>query len=286
MPQVDQFESVFRSAVKDVFEYRPVSVHSVLLVTDLDRPAAQAFRERVQGFLSVLGDRSQRECFLVTGGEFSSTEDVLNLVDQYQPDLVCTYRNLHSQAWRFPHSLGEQLDVLLQQTTLPVMILPHPQAGYEAEHALQDASEVMVVTDRVAIDHNLINYAVAFTHPQGTLFLTHVEDEDIFERYMDAISKIDVIDTELARERLKEQLLKEPEDYFDSCALVLEEQHRTMEVKSLVTFGHSLSEYRHHIESQQLDLLVLPARDERQQAMNSLSYPLAVELRQIPLLMV
>jgi len=286
MSQVDQFESVFRSAVKAVFEHRPVPVHSVLLVTDLDKPAAQTFRERVQNFLSVLGDNSQRECFLLTGTEFSSTEDVLNLVEQYQPDLICTYRNLHSRAWRFPYSLGEQLDVLLQQTTRPVMILPHPEAAYAAKHALQNTAEVMVVTDRVAVDSYLINHAVAFTHPQGTLFLTHIEDEDIFERYMDAISKIDVIDTALARERLKEQLLKEPGDYFDSCARVLQEQHKTMTVKSLVILGRSLSEYRHHIESQKLDLLVLPARDDRQQAMNSLSYPLAVELRQIPLLMV
>jgi hypothetical protein len=102
---------------------------------------------------------------------------------------------------------------------------------------------------------------------------------------MDAISKIDVIDTETARKRLTEQLLKEPEDYFNSCAELLKQNYPQLVISSLVLFSQLVAEYRHQIESRKLDLLVLSAKDERQHAMHSVAYPLAVELRQIPLLL-
>jgi hypothetical protein len=164
-------------------------------------------------------------------------------------------------------------------------VLPHPSANYQAEHALQDTSDVMVVTDMMAIDDRLINYAAAFTKPDGNLYLTHVEDARVFERYMEAISKIDVIDTDMARKRLHEQLLKEPDDYFHSCAEILKQNYPQLRISSLVILSELIAEYRHQIDSIKLDLLVLSAKDERQHAMHSVAYPLAVELRQIPLLL-
>jgi len=286
MANVDQFESIFRSAIKERLEYRHIPIKSVLLITDLEEQAAIAFQKNVQQFLSVLGDVSERDCFLICGKEFKTTEDLLKLVDRYELDLICTYRNLHSNAWQFPHSLGAHLDVLIQQTDIPVLVLPHPEAGYMAEHAMHDTMEVMVVTDLVAINHKLINYAVRLTHPQGTLFLSHVENKYIFERYIEAIGKIDTIDTESARTRLAEQLLKEPEDYFLTCKEILQEHGILLDIRSMVRFGDGLQEYRRQVETQKLDLLVMHANDENQQAMNSVSYPLAVELRQIPLLVV
>lgn len=285
LSQIDQFESVFRSAVKTVFEYSKIDIQNVLIVTDLDKDTAQSFLTSVKDFLQHPVTQVEREFFIITGDEFQSTNDLLNLLDQYSPDLICTYRNLHSNAWRYPHSLGEHLDVMLQKTNIPIMVLPHPEANYQAEHALKDTTDVMVVTDLQAVNDRLINYAVAFTKPDGNLYLTHVEDERIFERYMDAISKIDVIDTEIARKRLTEQLLKEPEDYFNSCAELLKQSCPQLQVSSLVLFSHLVAEYRHQIESRKLDLLVLSAKDERQHAMHSVAYPLAVELRQIPLLL-
>ncbi len=285
MSQIDQFESVFRSAVKAVFEYSKIDIRSVLLVTDLDAEAAGTFQKSIQNFLQHPIAEVEREFFIITGDEYHSTNDLLELLTQYSPDLICTYRNLHSNAWRFPHSLGEHLDVMLQKTDIPIMVLPHPEANYQAEHALKDTTDVMVVTDLMAVNDRLINYAAAFTKPDGNLYLTHVEDERVFERYMDAISKIDVIDTETARKRLTEQLLKEPEDYFNSCAELLKQNYPQLVVSSLVLFSQLVAEYRHQIESRKLDLLVLSAKDERQHAMHSVAYPLAVELRQIPLLL-
>ena len=50
-------------------------------------------------------------------------------------------------------------------------------------------------------------------------------------------------------------------------------------------FGHHLAEYKRLIEQQEVDLLVLNTKDENQLAMHGMAYALAVELRQIPLLM-
>ena len=90
----------------------------------------------------------------------------------------------------------------------------------------------------------------------------------------------------MARKRLGEQLLKEPDDYFRSCADVLKQHYPRMRVNSLVIFSESVAEYRHQTDSRKLDLLVLSAKDERQNAMHSVAYPLAVELRHIPLLLI
>ncbi len=285
MSQIDQFESVFRSAVKAVFEYSQIDIQNVLVVTDLNKETSQPLLTNLKLFLQHPEAEVERDFFIITSDEFQSTNDLLELLGQYSPDLICTYRNLHSNAWRYPHSLGEHLDVMLQKTDIPIMILPHPEAGYKAEHALKDTTDVMVVTDLQAVNDRLINYAAAFTKPDGNLYLTHVEDERVFERYMDAISKIDVIDTEVARKRLAEQLLKEPEDYFNSCAQLLKQHYPQLKVSSLVLFSQLVAEYRHQIESRKLDLLLLSAKDERQHAMHSVAYPLAVELRQIPLLL-
>ena len=286
MSHVDQFESVFRSAIKDVFAYRKTEIRNVLVVTDLESTDARAFRNTVADFLQYPVPETERQFFIVTGDDYRTTGDLLELLSRYSPDLICTYRNLQTDAWRFPHSLGGHLDVLLQKTEIPVMVLPHPTANYQAEHALQDTTDVMVVTDMNAVNDSLINYAAAMTHPAGNLYLTHVEDVRVFERYMDAISKIEVIDTETARKRLSEQLLKEPEDYFRSCAEILQQHYPDMRFNSLVLFSELVAEYRHQTESRKLDLLVLSAKDERQYAMHSVAYPLAVELRQIPLLLI
>jgi len=285
MSQVDQFESVFRSAVKDPFRYEAVRIQSVLLATDLETQAADEFSTKVRKFLQVIHQEHEISWNLLTGDDYSSTEDLLASAEQAKPDLICAYRNLHSRAWQYPHSLGSQLDVLLQKTTTPVLILPHPRAGYAFEHALQDTNRVLAVTDHLTEDHRLVNHAVAFTEAKGTLFLTHIEDQQTFDRYLAVISKISTIDTDDARERLQHQLLKEPADYIASCQGKLEEAGIAVRIESTVEFGKHLAQYKRHIQEHDVDLLVMNTRDEDQLAMHGLAYPLAVEIRQIPLLM-
>ena len=42
--------------------------------------------------------------------DFESVKDLLDRVEENRPDLVVTHRNLRSEAWRWPYSLGEYLE--------------------------------------------------------------------------------------------------------------------------------------------------------------------------------
>ena len=62
--------------------------------------------------------------------------------------------------------------------------------------------------------------------------------------------------------------------------------HRpSVHVQEIVLMGHHLSTYRKLVEEHSVDLLVMNTKDEDQLAMHGMAYPLAVELREIPLLM-
>ncbi len=282
--KLDQFESAFRAASKAVFEYEAVQVASVLVVTDLDEYEADALGKQVSTFLRVLegGDTEWR---VLSGSEFNTVPDLLGLVEEARPDLICTYRHLHSESSKWPYTLGEHVDVLTQVTTTPVVVLPHPDAQRASTHALQRTSTVMAITDHLVGDHRLVNWAVRFTESNGTLFLTHVQDEASFERFIDIISKIPSIETESAREEILERLMREPRDYIRSCREVLEKEGLPLAVESIVSVGHHLREYERLIEEHTVDLLVFNTKDQDQLAMHGLAYPLAIQLRQIPRLM-
>ena len=281
--KVDQFESAFRAADKPVFEFLQPVVERALVVTDLRGAGATAFRDQVRDFLTVLGNGVQWD--LADSDSFDTTKALLEQVHQLRPDLICTYRNLHSEAWRWPYSLGEHLDVLTQIVACPVLVLPHPQAVRANSHTLQGTDIVMAVTTHLAGDNSLVNNAAGFTNDGGTLWLAHVEDERSFGRFIDAISKIDAIDTDTARERILAQMLKEPRDYIRSCKEGIITYRPSVRVEEIVTVGSRLTEFRHLIDKYTVDLLVMHTKNEDQSAMHGLAYPLAVELRETPLLL-
>ncbi len=285
MTNVDQFESMFRSASREVFRHERVNIESVLVVTDGDEQNARHFGNQTRQFLTVVSADEKVRWRDVNGSEFQTAGELLALVESTSPDIICSYRNLHSGAWKWPYSLGAHVDLLTQHTDVPVMLLPHPLAERSAEHAIENTDRVMAIADHLSGDHRLVNYALRFTENDGTLWLTHVEDEATFGRYVEVISKIPTIDTDEAREAVREQLLKEPQDYIDGCVEVLQKAGTHVKVEHLVVFGHHLSEYRRLIEQHDVDLLVLNTKDEDQLAMHGIAYALAVELRQIPLLM-
>ena len=285
MTNVDQFESMFRSASREVFQYERVNIESVLVVTDRDEENAGLFGDQVRRFLKVVSADDKIRWRDVNGSEFQTAGELLALVESAAPDLICTYRNLHSSAWKWPYSLGTHVDLLTQHTNVPVMLLTHPETERSAKHAFENTDSVMAIADHLTGDHRLVNHAVRFTESSGALRLTHVEDEATFERYMAVISKIPTIDTDEARKTVRDQLLKEPQDYIDSCVEVLEKAGTSVSVEHLVVFGHHLSEYKRLIEQHEVDLLVLNTKDEDQLAMHGIAYALAVELRHIPLLM-
>ncbi len=284
MTNLNTFESVFKAADKPVFDYKPVTVDRVLLVTDLRAEEAAAMVPQLRRFLAAVDD-GHCEWQTLGAADFANVKELLDRVEQYRPDLILSWRHLRSEAWKWPFSLGEYLDVLIQATTAPVMILPHPDAGHALPHSVHDTDRVMAMTDHLAGDSRLVNAALAFTHAGGRCWLTHVESDHDFERYMAVISKIPSIDTEDARETIKAQLLKEPRDFIRRCREAVEAKQLPVRIEELVTTGHRMSQYRQLIEGQEVDLLVMYARDDDQLAMHGRTYPLAVELRQIPLLM-
>jgi hypothetical protein len=284
MTRLNTFESVFKAADKPLFAYESIKVDRILLVTDLAPGEAEALVPPARTFLAAVDDG--RAAWTTLGaGDFDNVRSLLDRVEAGQPDLVLTWRHLRSEAWRWPFSLGEYLDVLIQATTAPVLVLPHPDAGHALPHSIRNTDRVMAMTDHLAGDSRLVNYALAFTHAGGRCWLTHVESDHDFERYMEVIAKIPSIDTEDARETIKAQLLKEPSDFIRRCRDAVAAEKLPVTVEELVTTGHRLSEYRALIEGQEIDLLVMYARDEHQLAMHGRTYPLAVELRQIPLLL-
>lgn len=283
MTTIDQFESVFKSAIKPLYRHKPDSISHALIVTDLTQDAANQFTNQVQ---QLLDPQQIVNWEIITGDQYSSTMDLLNLLDGKAADLICCYRNLHSQAWQHPHSLGSHLDVLIQKTSAPILILPHPQAGYADNHAYDHERRVLAMTDHMTDDNKLVSLAAEFAGSQGHLYLAHIEDETTFNRYMDAISKIETIDTANARTTIKHQLLKYPSEYADSCRLALADVFPSLSVDTIVAFGQRLSDYTKYIDELKINLLVMHGKDDDQLAMHGLSYPLAIEIRQIPLLII
>ncbi len=285
MTIVDQFESVFRSAARTVFQAEPVEIESVLVISDGDGSAAEEFAARSRSFLDILDQRENLRWTTVSGSEYGTVPDLLDRVETERPGLICTHRHLHSESWRWPYTLGEYLDVLTQATTTPVLVIPHPERPEFQQLAGRRPRSVMAMTDHLTGDHRLVNYAAHVTHPGGRLLLGHVEDDAIFERYMEAISKISTINTDVARKEIKARLLKDPEDYVDSCREGLARVWPELTVEAMVTSGHHIRAYRHLVEEHKVDLLVMNTKDEDQLAMHGLAYSLAIELRAIPLLL-
>lgn len=285
MTNIDQFESVFKSADKTPFTHEAVDIHSVLVVTDADDKASQSFAQQARTFLKVLEAESPLQLSTLTGQQYTGVGQLLQQVGRHEPDLICTYRNLSIPASEYPYSLGVYVDVLTQASTIPVLLLPHPSVELDRPDVLAGTGTVMAITDHLTGDHHLVSYAVHMAEPQGKLFLSHVEDAADFERYITTISKIPTIDTESAREEILEQLLKEPHDYIRSCRDVLKSEGLPIDIEETLTLGHHLSDYKRLIEEHEVNLLVLNTKDDEQLAMHGLAYPLSIELRQTPLLL-
>ncbi len=284
MSSLDQFASVFNAAAKPVYQHAEVEINKVLVVTDLEESQAKLYQQAIRNFLSVVDRGTDAEWRTVPGKDFTTVHDLIQLVEKERPDFIATYRHLHSEAWRWPYSLGEHLDVLIQVTDSPVLVLPHPDRKGVPEHVLKDTTHVMAVTDRLVGDDRLVHYAVRFTQENKTLILAHVEDEMVFNRYLDAISKIPEIDTDIARDAIMEKLLGEPREYISSCTNVLEKKRAKISIESSVTVGHRLEHFQELLKEHQVDLMVMNSKDEDQLAMHGKAHPLAVELRSTPLL--
>ena len=288
MTKIDQFESLFRAADKPVFELEPIQIRDILIVTDLDHSQTSKFAQQAKDFLQALDVPEPVRYSQICGDEFDSVQSLLDRLESDRPDLVCTYRNLHAQTADHPFSLGAYVNVLTQATDIPTLLLPAPKVLDTADPSpLADATKhVMVASDHLSGDHHLVSMAVRFVTDDGELILSHIEDQRAFDRYIKAIGKIPDLDSEVAKQTIAQQLLTEPRDYIESCRSVLQADGVTNSIEPVVTFGNTMDDYRHIIDERHIDLLVMNSRDDEQLAMHGLAYPLAVELRKTPILLV
>ncbi len=281
--KLDSFESVFRSAIKERFQYEPPGIGSVAVVTDLNPSETTTLVEKVRAFLRVADPLGKASYTGIGEQDYSDVPGLLGRIEEVRPDLICSYRNLGGRR-DLPFTLGSRLDTLTQAIRTPVLVLPPPTRD-EFDEALRETRRVMVVANHLTGDNRLVSWGARVCADEGTLYLVHVEDDETFTRYIDAISKIPDIDTDFVRERLRDKLLQMPRDYIETIVAVLGEQKVHEQVVPVVVMGHAITDYKRLIDEHDIDLLVLNTKDDRQLAMRGMAYSLAVEIRDRPLLL-
>lgn len=294
MTQIDQFESIFRAASKSVFEYEDWDLRKITVVCDGDKNAANAFCEDIKQFVSHAFDLESIQWTVIAGSEFTTVDSLIKLVEKESPCLICSHRNLHIPSTEYPYSLGVYIDVLTQAAEAPVLLLPHPQiknADSETSHVEtknwhSDTKRVMAMTDHLDDDLSIVKAGIKMTANSGTLYLTHIEDERAYHRYMKIIDKVPEIDSDVAHERVLERLLLEPMNFIESCRSEVAAQNLPFSVEPIVQLGHGLAEYKKIVTERDVDLVVMHTKDNDQLAMHGLAYPLTIELRDTPLLLI
>ena len=273
--QIDEFASMFRRAEREGFTFADVPLATVSIVTDQPPERASGLQASLEAFLPRL--RSVATCHENGPEDYTNVQQLIDRLQDQQPDLVVTYRHLFEESHVPQHSLGVYLDVLTQVLQPAVLVLP----GTAQDPRPLDATPgrcVMIVTDHIAGDDRLINFGAAMTPDGGELWLCHVEDDAVFERYMAAVERIPEIDTAQARELIDRQLLKEAGDYIQTCLAELRSRRPAVSFHSSIARGHHLRQYRQLVESHCVDLLVVNTKDEDQLAMHGMAYALSVEL--------
>lgn len=282
--RLDQFASLFKSADKPTMVHDDVVMKKIIVIGDESCGDIDAHLEAVKRFLDIL-DRDQpawQALAVTTTSAVSSVRDVIRGV---APDLIVAHRDLGETARRTERSLGVILDELLWDAPTPVFILPDNEAGRVFVPA-ERAKKIMVATDHLTGDNDLIDYGARFTPPDGTLVAAHIEDDAVFERYMGEIERIPEIETAVARERIRERLLESPRSYLASCIKVLRDAGIDIHIEEIVRFGHRVHEYEHLVADHAADLLCLHANWDDSPARLGMAYMIATRCRRIPLLYV
>lgn len=281
MSSIDQFESVFRSAVNPTYEPRPFPLQSVLLLSDLDDDAEREYLGDVERFFSGLA--SPPKITSLPKEQSVQIPELVRQVSELGPDLIVTHRHLHNEVAEHTYTLGDHIEVLTQVTDSPILLFPHSNA-WPRERFIAP-SRVLVLTDHLTEHPQLVDAALAMLRTPGQLTLAHVEDESVFERYIHHISKIPEIDTEIARQLLEAKLLGEARRFIELTEAELKRQSLSVQVHAEVKMGHRLQSYVDLVKEHHIELVVMQTKDQDQVAMHGLSYPLSVELQHTPLLM-
>jgi len=280
--QIDEFESMFKRAEREMFSYVDIPIETVAVVTDGAQDACQRVRTDLVAFQPRL--ESVTNWRMITGSDYNNVGELLEQVNQDRTDLIVTYRHLHEKAPIPQHSLGVYLDVLTQMTTIPVLVLPGT-AMAPGSLTGRVCNRVMVVTDHISGDSRLINYGARMCIAGGTVWLCHVEDDLTFRRYLEAIGRIPDIATDQAEQLIDQQLIKDAGDFIETCIQELNENGPHALYQSEVQRGHHLRVYRDMIDAHDIDLLVTNTKDEGQLAMHGTTYSLSIELLDVSMLL-
>lgn len=279
---IDEFESMFRRAAREPFAYVEVPISRVTLIHDRPADHSEQLVEQLRAFLPRLSPEAQWRSY--GQGTFSTVGELLERINSQQTDLIVTYRHLGEEQLVPQHSLGVYLDVLTQQTSIPVLVLPGT-AQQPISLAGRECSRVMVVTDHISGDNRLINYGVRLCSSGGSVWLCHIEDNRVFERYMDTIERIPDIDSDQARTLIDQQLRKDAADFIQTCIHELQSTGPNLACHSVVQRGHHLTVFRQLVDDAQIDLLVTNTKDSDQLAMHGKAYSLSVEFVDVAMLL-
>ena len=72
--------------------------------------------------------------------------------------------------------------------------------------------------------------------------------------------------------------MQEAGNVIETCLTELRKERNDITFHSSISRGHRLNEYRHLVESHDVDLLVINTKDDEQLAMHGMAYALSVEL--------
>lgn len=285
MKSLGEFESVFKRALRKRYDFGEVGIQSVLLISDLPDSELIVFDGKVRQFLEK-ALRGREFSFQHIGREdFNSWADLESALAKINPDLIVSYRLLKVSDERITTSLGVYIDTLSQKTNIPILVLPNPHL-LDFDPGFGNNPEVLVATEHLYNDHSLLNYAAALTPHGGKIILAHIEDRDTFEYYMEAISRIPEINTDQARKLISTQLLADSRLYLDSAKVQFSNHRPDLITEIHADFGHLITVYGEIISENDIDLLVFQTKDDTQLAMHSLGYSLAIEFREVPVLLI
>ncbi|HHO51787.1 MAG TPA: hypothetical protein ENK18_13150 [Deltaproteobacteria bacterium] len=284
--KLDQFESMFRSALHEVFRYNPPKISRIVLVTDLDEAAGQALIATLQPPLAHLGGEQGLDWQLLPRSAWGSPPAIptlLKCIQALQPQLIVAHRHLLGSVRDLPYTLGSVIDTLSQAQPVPLLLLP--SSGELAGRLSTDGLErVLAVTSHITGDDLLVSWAVKLTADHGELFLAHIEDDITLERYLDVIDRIPGLDSDDARSKIPQKLLDQPRDYLSTIHQVLTEHEISETIVPIVLLGHALTDHRRLADTHDVGLIVVNGRDDQQRAMHGLAHALAIELRHRPVL--
>lgn len=284
MSDLGAFESVFRRALRTRYEYEAVSLTNVLVISDLVEEEESGFLTSIKAYLqSKFGD-TPYELKVLGKKDVAPWAHLRARIHQINPDLIISYRMLWVEDITAPKSLGSYIDLLSQDTEFPLLVMPHPRL-HDINEILNKPGAILAASEHAYANHRQVNYALKFVENGAPLVLVHIEDEDTFNYYMDSIEKIPSLDTEVARDSLHDQLLAGPVHYAESVQEYIEAHFPNIDIQTHIKFGHLITAYQELLKAQLVDLLVTNTKDDTQLAMHSIGYSLAVEFRQIPVLL-